>query len=1319
MAPAGPLVFAGKSVASSVIKEVVTKAFKYLHGYFSAENMEEMKNKIEERMPQIQAVLDVVSPDHIKDQSEALDRWFWKLRDAVEEAEDAIDELEYYELEEKAKDRKVSDWGSPFTKVKHKVVKSIKSVSVVDNTLKQFTHGDSLKRLKKAMEGLDKASASTMNFLEVVTCLKGATSGSPKQEDLMNNDRQTGSTSAVMKLFGREKEKKCILEWLTKETSVEEDEIVMSAKHIPILSLVGHGGMGKTTLVQSIYEEGDVVKDFEIIWVTVSTNFDATSVTRKILESLNRKTPKAGSLEALQQLLKDNLKSRKFLLTLDDVWEEEKRNEWEKLFAALRTGKSGSKILLTTRMASVAAVAAYVMGVGRECLTLEGLQEDENFDLFHHCVFAGLNSQSYGHLKLTGEQIARKLGGCPLVTKVVGGHLRGNMTIEFWDRFLHVGLQDFKGNADDVMKVLRLSYYNLPMELQICFRYCSIFPHGYKFTKKELVLMWIGSGLISTAGNERRRLEDIGEYCLFQLSRKSLFDQKCRIDRTSLINPRIEEYYVMHDLMHELAEYVSSGECKRITSLARIEDVKDTVRHLWIDKINSSYVEEVKKVANFKNLRTLIIGEDIFLSVYQDMKCAISSAIQNSRALRLLHLKCFDRFDFPRMAGNLKHLRYISLSQISLESIHGVLKLYHLVVLRGYCDLQLNINHVRDLANLDGLRYLYFSAGGLNEVPVNRLTSLQELNKYKVQGSDGNKISAIGNLRDLRELNVQGLENIDNNVAEKAKLKEKEYLFSLSLGWSASNGTQNRKDDLVLDQLEPNANISKLCIDGYEGLRTPFWLENLSTKKLVSLTLRNCINLEHLPSLIELVLLKHLKLYCLPKLQQIGQYSHMFSSSCMEFFLPTSLDTLVVTGCRGLKRLPILPPSLAYLYIGGVGLTKLPMIGKLCNDSTQTMSSKWLDISIVNCPCLTSLENSLLDQKQHLRAFRDVNISNCVHVETVPLTFEQMNGLRKLCIEDCPKLRMPRDARNKLLPSSLGCLHMCDSGDLELPILGSMQQLTNLSFMDLRFCSNLVSLPSVDVFQSLKSLRSIRICRCENLSSLGGLGSAPSLSWLRIIGCSCLAEARSSAMPGASASEDDSLVVSRNSLQIDRLEIDVPSLLLVEPLKSLCQTQKLYIEDASKTERLPEQWLLQNHSSIQYLMIHKAESLESLPLSMQDLSSLEQLNLFGAGQLRSLPNFPSSLQYLGIDECDSELEEKSRENGNPEWNKISHIPRVRIGNSYFILGKECSKKTYKTLRYKDYNALVSWVNQPEDDGNGVESVLHWWQKPRCLGRITS
>jgi hypothetical protein len=124
MALAAPLVFAGKSLAAAVIKEIITKAFKYLDAYLSAETMEEMKNRLDEGM-QIQAVLEAVSLDHIKGRGEALDRWFWKLRDAVEGAEDAIDELEYYELEEKAKDHQVSELGSPFTKAKHKVITSI------------------------------------------------------------------------------------------------------------------------------------------------------------------------------------------------------------------------------------------------------------------------------------------------------------------------------------------------------------------------------------------------------------------------------------------------------------------------------------------------------------------------------------------------------------------------------------------------------------------------------------------------------------------------------------------------------------------------------------------------------------------------------------------------------------------------------------------------------------------------------------------------------------------------------------------------------------------------------------------------------------------------------------------------------------------------------------------------------------------------------------------------------------------------------------------------------------------------------------------
>ena len=133
------IAFAGKSVAIPAISFLIGKAFSYLDKYRKSKGMEELKNRLLLAMPKIEAVFDVVKPDHIREQSHALDAWLWQLRDAVEDAENGDDELEYYELEEKAEERKVSDWGSPLAKMKQKVARSVKNVSIVDKTLKNFS----------------------------------------------------------------------------------------------------------------------------------------------------------------------------------------------------------------------------------------------------------------------------------------------------------------------------------------------------------------------------------------------------------------------------------------------------------------------------------------------------------------------------------------------------------------------------------------------------------------------------------------------------------------------------------------------------------------------------------------------------------------------------------------------------------------------------------------------------------------------------------------------------------------------------------------------------------------------------------------------------------------------------------------------------------------------------------------------------------------------------------------------------------------------------------------------------------------------------
>jgi hypothetical protein len=630
MAAAAAVVFAGKPVATATISFWINKAFTCLTDYCKAEGLEDLKDKVLQSMTKVRAVLDVVSPEHMKEQSSRLDEWLWQFRDAVEEAEDVIDELVYYELREKAKDLKVSDWGSHFSKVKHKVVKSVRNVSILDKTLKQFTHRGILKRLRKAMENLDKASTEIVPILTCAAHGMNIASASQMRVRGMNSTRDTGSTLAAPYFVGREREKEKILTWLTM-TPVEASEIVTSHDHVPIFSLVGHGGMGKTTLAQCVcqeIQEKKIAEDFKVIWVHVSTIFDATSVTSKMLESLAGAKPSADNLEALQKNLKQELNSVKFFLVLDDIWEDKEICEWEKIFAPLRKGMSGSKILVTTRMRSVADMVGNAMGVKCECLELEGIKEADNLKLFNHHVFSGRNPQDYSELIEISKQINKALRGCPLVTKVVSGHLHGNMSFEYWSRFLNEGLQNFQGTEDSIMKILRLSYYYLPPELQICFRYCSLFPQDYKFQKKDLVLMWIGSGLISQAGNRSSRIEDIGEQILAELTRNSFFDIKFKIIPYS---QRKEEYYVMHDLMHELARHVSTGECTTITDPSMLDNEKDTVRHLRIACIQNVSIEGVKKITHFKYLRSVIIDGPGFID--KDTLHAVEIVIESSKSL--------------------------------------------------------------------------------------------------------------------------------------------------------------------------------------------------------------------------------------------------------------------------------------------------------------------------------------------------------------------------------------------------------------------------------------------------------------------------------------------------------------------------------------------------------------------------------------------------------------------------------------------------------------------------------------------------------------
>ncbi|KAL5555555.1 hypothetical protein UlMin_037791 [Ulmus minor] len=131
------------------------------------------------------------------------------------------------------------------------------------------------------------------------------------------------------KTFGRDEDKMNLVSKLLSESSHHE-------QGLQVISIVGMGGLGKTTLTRLAFNNEKVKAHFEQrIWVCVSDPFEETKIARAIIEAIERSAPNINELETLVQHVRESIEGKKFLLVLDDVWTEN-NNKWEPLKLALR-----------------------------------------------------------------------------------------------------------------------------------------------------------------------------------------------------------------------------------------------------------------------------------------------------------------------------------------------------------------------------------------------------------------------------------------------------------------------------------------------------------------------------------------------------------------------------------------------------------------------------------------------------------------------------------------------------------------------------------------------------------------------------------------------------------------------------------------------------------------------------------------------------------------------------------------------------------------------------------------------------------------------
>ncbi|XP_027337009.1 putative disease resistance protein RGA3 [Abrus precatorius] len=805
--------------------------------YDVTEELEELKNTIES----INAKL--LDADDKQDQDDGVRVWIRRFKKVLHIADDSLDELAIQFRRDKldaAEGKEVDN-----------VLLSISS----SNQLPLYTEmPDKIKEIRESFNGvvedMDKLNLSPGSLVKQTS----------------SEWRETCSFVLESDIIGRDDSKKEIINLLRQPHE---------NRKVSVIAIVGLGGLGKTALAQLVYNDLEVQTFFNMqIWVCVSDNFDVKTILKKILESITDGQRQDQSLEKLQKELRESLSGKKYLLVLDDIWNDS-HDKWVELRKYLMCGGQDSKILVTTRSENVAkAITA------RASYSLKGLTDEASWSLLKSIAFEDDFKGVNQNLESMGKEIAKKCKGVPLAVKTLGGLLRRQNEESEWENVLLGDFWKLCEEQNSIMPILKLSYRILSPEMRQCFAYCSLYPKDSKIPKDELIQLWMAQGYLKCS-TEKQHVEDVGNQFVKIFLMNSIFQ-----------DPKSGEYgeiisFKMHDLMHDLAMLVAGSDYCYLDSKAG--KVEGRPMHVSLESYEAIHL---LKSSDTSRLRTLILR----YSLKKEEDFSVIAEFKYLRVLRMHH--------HSDSTEHWKHLRYLDLTyQTSLpKSMSNLVFLQTLKLWK--CDEESFSEVVTKLVNLRCLDIAdYHSMMSGMAVGLGKLSSLQLLSTFVVGDSQEIKYGTLNELKDLNlirgKLEIKHLNRVREVALEShdVYLKEKNFLGSLTLDWSRDD-LRNSDSLQLLENLQPHRNLKRLEVFYYPGVLFPNWLSLLTNVVDIRLyELRKC---RYLPSLERLPYLKSLDIKSLDELEYIYLYEDGFAVT----FFP-SMESLLLHDCpklRGWRR---------------------------------------------------------------------------------------------------------------------------------------------------------------------------------------------------------------------------------------------------------------------------------------------------------------------------------------------------------------------------------------------------------------------------------
>ncbi|KAF8028016.1 hypothetical protein BT93_E0815 [Corymbia citriodora subsp. variegata] len=686
------------------------------------------------------------------------------------------------------------------------------------------------------------------------------------------------------------------------------EQLLEGALGREVISIVGMGGLGKTTLVKQVYEDPTVKKHFMVYaWINVSGSLKIEELLTDMLDQIMKVIrtpvpPGAYTMNSnwLKTIIKDLLQRRRYLIVLDDAWHIK---EWDAVKHALPNNGHGSRVIITTRNADLASTSCKEFnGLVK---IMEPLDPAQSWELFCRKTFQGNSCPS--HLEEICEYILKKCEGLPLAIVAISGVLatKDKRRIYEWE-LVRRGLRteiDCNDKLKNLKRVLLLSFNDLPYFLKSCFLHLSLFPKGHRIKCRRLIRLWIAEGFVEK--KEGKTLEEIAQDYFVELLSRSLIEVAGKRSdgrvKTCRIHDILQDIITSRSTDQGFAEIAKEENHEWPDKIRRLstQNTLQTLPQNWsLSQLRSLYMFGVDK-----SLMNSVLASDIKLLNVLDMKAApltrFPAQVADWCNLRYLSFRFTEVSTIPSSIGKLQNLEALDLKHTNVTELPvEILKLQrlrHLLVYRyknvSYSSFKFGFKALRGIGALQSLQKLcYLEANDESSSSVIRelgmLTQLDRLAILKLRKEDGRDLClSISKLTRLQAISVASID--DDEVIDLQHLSS------------------------------PPPFLERIYLRGRLGA-LPHWLPSLSSLMKLNLRCSRLKNdprvpLQNLPNLVHLELLQVCEGSSLcfeaesfKKLKTLG-LDHFDELRCIDVekgAMPY-LEMFIIQRCKLLEKLPL------------------------------------------------------------------------------------------------------------------------------------------------------------------------------------------------------------------------------------------------------------------------------------------------------------------------------------------------------------------------------------------------------------------------------